>query len=31
VKIFEYCKPSDEVCRSKEPARPRTPPPAPGM
>jgi osmotically-inducible protein OsmY len=31
VKIFEYCKPSDEVCRSKEPARPRTPQPAPGM
>lgn len=31
VKIFEYCKPSDEVCRSKEPARPRTPPPAPGL
>ena len=31
VKIFEYCKPGDEVCRSKEPARPRAPPPAPGM
>ena len=31
VKIVEYCKPSDEVCRSKEPARPRTPQPAPGM
>ena len=31
VKIFEYCKPSDEVCRSKEPAKPRTPQPAPGM
>jgi osmotically-inducible protein OsmY len=31
VKIFEYCKPSDEVCRSTEPARPRTPQPAQGM
>jgi len=31
VKIFEYCKPSDELCRSKEPAKPRTPQPAPGM
>jgi osmotically-inducible protein OsmY len=31
VKIFEYCKPTDEVCRSKEPAKPRTPQPAPGM
>ena len=31
VKIFEYCKPSDEACRSKEPARPRVPPPAAGM
>jgi osmotically-inducible protein OsmY len=31
VKIFEYCKPSDEVCRSKEPAKPRAPQPAPGM
>jgi len=31
VKIFEYCKPGDEACRSKEPARPRAPPPAAGM
>jgi osmotically-inducible protein OsmY len=31
VKIFEYCKPSDEVCRSREPARPRTPLPVQGM
>jgi osmotically-inducible protein OsmY len=30
VKIFEYCKPTDEVCR-KEPAKPRAPQPASGM
>jgi osmotically-inducible protein OsmY len=30
VKIFEYCKPTDELCRPKEPFKPRAAPPAPG-
>jgi osmotically-inducible protein OsmY len=30
VKIFEQCRPTDEACRPREPAKPRTPQPASG-